>query len=193
MTMPTADSFIMEFSHITPEIIEATRKEWLRQVDKINQEDDIVLPSNYERVVDWADKSIRSEEEVYAQPHGVLTQGEETMYAKAILKLTYARNRTPPYIKLLEIHLEPRLDLEGRDQIGYALTKEARRVVSQALINSLKLTFDKFPSPRLKVYGRTEQMRSFYDLIVVNIEESDFLPEGLDVERQGSWLVLNKS
>lgn len=183
----------MDFSPLTLGIIDETRKEWSRQVEKINQEDDVVLPTNYERIVDWAEKTVQSEDEQYARPHGVTYQGGETVYAKALLKLTYAHNRNPPYVKLLEIHLEPKLDLEGRDRIGFELKKEARRVISRALINSLELTFEELPSSKLKVYGRTEQMRSFFDLTVESLEESGSLPGGLDVEREGNWLVLNKS
>jgi hypothetical protein len=114
-------------------------------------------------------------------------------YAKALLKLTYAHNLTDPYVKLLEIHLEPNLDLENREHIESSLRREARSVVSHALINSLELTFEDLPSSRLKVYGRTEQMRTFFDFTLDSLAENGLLPDGLDIERQGYWLVFNKS
>ena len=184
----------MDFRPLSLDLLESTREEWSRQVKSINQDEDIVLPTNYERVVDWAEKTVESEDEIYARPHGVTSElDSEPDYAKALLKLTYAHNRNPAYVKLLEIHLEPKLDLEGREQIDFSDRKGARRVVSNALVNSLKLTFADLPSSKLKVYGRTEQMKSFFDLIIGNLEEDGLLPDGLDIERQGSWLVFDRS
>jgi hypothetical protein len=176
------------------DLLEKTREEWARQIESINQEEDIVLPTNYERIVDWAEKTVKSEDEIFARPHGVtsdLNGGPE--YAKALLKITYAHNRKPAYVKLLEIHLEPELDLDGREQIEFSDRKEARRVVSNALLNSLELIFTDLPSSKLKVYGRTEQMKSFFDLTIDTLEEEGSLPDGLDIEREGSWLVFDKS
>lgn len=184
----------MDFRPLSLDLLETTREEWSQQIETINQQQGIILPTNYERIVDWAEKTVQSEEEIYARPHGVTSEQDgEPDYAKALLKLTYAHNRNPAYVKLLEMHLEPRLDLEGRDQIEFSDRKEARRVVSYGLINSLELTFDDLPSSKLKVYGRTEQMRSFFDFAIDGLEEEGQLPDGLDIERQGSWLVFDRS
>lgn len=183
----------MELQPLSHDFLNKTREVWLNQVEDINQDDNTVLPSNYERVLDWFEKTVASDDEPYARPHAVVTESNGADYARALLKITYAQNRSRPFLKLLEIHLEPNLDLDGREHLDSSARREARRIVSSALVKSLEFTFESLPSSKLKVYGRTEQMRALYDFSIDSLEETGALPDGLTVNREGAWLVFDKS
>lgn len=166
---------------ISQKTIDGIKLEWINQVDDIGEEG-AYLYSGIERLVDWCEKVISEKQtflwELYHKDAGV---------PRAVVEVADASKSKDPSFKLLTIYLEPRLILDCKDEIRKEDLQEITSVYTYALVHSLQLAQSN-GTDKLKIYGRTEEMRSLFDALVLNADTED---AGVTVYRQGKWLVID--
>ena len=189
--MEAASKILMSFQMgpLEGDVAEATEKHWLEQMEDFTEPEDIVLLSNYERLLDWTLKHTNGKDDGLV--YGLVNP--DRGYAQAIVELTHARpHSNSPWLKLLDIHLEPRLDVDNREEINSEYYKEVFAVLTATITLSLGKTFNDHPARQLKVYGRTSEMRGLFDAFVAISNEENIPVPNLRVKRQGRWLVFDK-
>jgi len=172
------------------DLLEKTRSEWEEQVLSAKDEDDVVLTGDYDLILNWVESVLKDDsgKHKYARPCGVLW---EDGYARSILKLTHAEPHTDdPWLKLLQIYLEPQVDIDQRTNLAQGAVKEAERLLSASITKAIELTYDEIPAETLKVYGRTEKMRGLLHGIIAKLPEEENLPMVEEVSMHGNWLVI---
>lgn len=171
---------------VNPDIATATRVEWGQQIAGLMG----ISPPHYERILDYVDKYANGNGEQHTYVYALVKK--DTTYAAAILEVTHARpNAIEPWLKLLSIHLAPRFDLDATEQLDAELVNEIAVLLGLALTESVRLTFKDHPSTKLKVYGRTDFFMGFFEHIIAGLGNV-LQPNGLDVCKQGRWLVFTK-
>lgn len=166
---------------ISQKTIDGIKLEWIKQVDDIGEEG-AYLYSGIERLVDWCEKVI-SEKQTFLWE---LCQ-KGAVAPCAIVEVADASKSKDPAFKLLTVYLEPRLILECKSEIRKEDLQEITSVYMYALVNSLQLAQDN-GTLKLKIYGRTEEMRSLFDALVLNTDSEG---TGVTIYRQGKWLVID--
>jgi len=114
------------------------------------------------------------------------------MFASSLLEVAHAMpNSSNPWLKLLDITLQPSLlPLEGKTTEAL---KETFLVLGQSIVHVIGLTFDEHPSTKLKIYGRTAEMRNLFAAIIsTGILDSALEALHLSAALEGNWLVLTK-
>ena len=160
-----------------------TRKSWCAQAQKYPGD---VMVSSYERLLDWVDNVVSGEDNA-TFAYGLVREGQDGQ-ACAILEFSHARpNSSEPWLKVLSIHIEP--DLEVAANSG-EIQKDLANVVSNAVTESLGLTFQQYPSTQLKVYARTPLTIAFLEGVAYFIELNSQM--NIEVTAHGNWLVINK-
>ena len=170
-----------DLNPISLKTVAGIKSDWYKQVDEIGEEG-AYLYSGIERIVDWCEKVI-TEKQTFLW---------ELCHTKAdtpcaIVEVADASKSKDPAFKLLTIYLEPRLILDCKDEIRKEDLQEITSVYTYALVNSLQLAQDN-GTFKLKIYGRTEEMRSLFDALVLNTDNED---TGVTIYRQGKWLVID--
>lgn len=171
------------FTPFTDELIQQTRDYWCQQAKEHPAE---VMVSVYERLFDWVAKLISNDD---SNTHAyVLAREASPNEPCAIVELSHARpDSTAPWLKVLSIHIEPRLEVAASK--GENL-QELAHVVAYAVVESLGLTFQEYPSTQLKVYASTPLTISFLEGVAGFIDLDDV--DSLRVSAQGNWLVIDK-
>ncbi len=162
------------------------RSEWFRQIGDLG---DIAGPlfNSYERLIDWCEKQLSAETgDVASIPHCVVEDGEERPCA--IVEITDACGSKDPSLKLLSLHLEPQLALDYREELHAEDLLEPIRIMVAALNGAFRLTV-KNGVDKLKVYGRTEEVRGLFDSMIATQEAA---PEAIKIYRQSKWLVIER-
>ncbi|MCS3750590.1 hypothetical protein GGQ19_001759 [Salinibacter ruber] len=180
-----------EVREFDSELLEQTRKEWNKQVTSAKEEDDIVLAGDYDVILGWVESVLKDDsgKYKYARPCGVFW-GDG--YARSVLKLTHAEPHSDePWLKLLQVYLEPRVDIDQRTSLTQGALKKAERVLSVSITKAIELTHDDIPAEILKIYGRTEKMRGLLNGIVASLPEDENLPGIEEVSMHGNWLVID--
>lgn len=169
-------------------ISQRTQKAWETQIADFSTDEDVVLIGEYRRILSSLLKHNNDTDDgfIYA------LVDDSKGYAQAILEIVHAgQHSRAPWLKLLSIYLEPRLDVDRRSNgINLAVIREASVLLAEAITNALTLTFTDHPSNQLKVYGRSDHMKGFLEFIASDLDES--IAQGLAIEMQGRWLVFNK-
>ncbi len=174
---------MFQLKRFDADIASATRKEWCHQAEKYPGE---VMVSSYERLLDWVDCVVAGQENTtfaYA-----LVREKQPDQACAILELSHARPAsTEPWLKVLSIHIEPTLEVAAN--LG-EIQKDLAKVVSNAVTESLGLTFNHYPSTKLKVYARTPLTIAFLEGVAYFIELNTDM--NIEVTVHGNWLIIDK-
>lgn len=166
---------------ISQKTIDGIKLEWFNQVDDIGEEG-AYLYSGIERLVDWCEKVITEEQTfLWELCH------TDVKVPSAVVEVADASKSKDPAFKLLTIYLEPRLILDCKDEIRKEDLEEITSVYMYALVNSLKLA-EANGTTKLKIYGRTEEMRSLFDALVLNTDSEG---TGVTIYRQSKWLVID--
>jgi len=170
-----------DLTRISQKTIDGIKLEWINQVDEIGEEG-AYLYSAIERIVDWCEKVI-SEKQTFLWE--LCHKGAEV--PSAVVEVADASKSKDPSFKLLTIYLEPRLILDCKDEIRKEDLEEITSVYMYALVNSLKLA-EANGTMKLKIYGRTEEMRSLFDALVLSTDSEG---TGVTIYRQSKWLVID--
>ncbi len=163
--------------------IQGIRHEWFAQLEHLGEEG-AAFGSSVERTVDWCEKIIADDS---GETPCLWALNQEGISApRAIVEMTDASKSKDPSFKFLNVYLEPRLVLDYKEEIHQSDLVESVQIISFALIEALRLTLDN-GTQKLKVYGRTDEMRSMFDslILTMNKENNDF-----SIYRQSKWLVI---
>ena len=172
------------------DLLETTKAEWLNQAEKL---DDIglLLTGDIHRTFDGVESYLKTEDHYHA--YFLIEDGSD--HGCAILDIVQARPKSyGSWLKLLNITLEPNIDPDAKP---IESKKDITRLVL-ILANSLSLAVrltdsDDFSVGKIKIYGRTEIMSSFFNSLLGsgNLDEK-INPLGLAARREGRWLVIEK-
>lgn len=176
----------MDAVPLTFEIISLTKAAWNEQLDSFSDDEDVMLATSYRSRLSFMAESLEGTGPGF---YGLI--GEEG-YARSVLELTHRRGGSRSQLRLLNIHLEPKLDVENRDR-GQMDVREAVFLLTRSISEALRLTFDEHPSNELKVYVRTDHVKGFLEVIASQLESGTAGIPGLSIDTEGRWLVFKKS
>jgi len=183
-----------EFMEITEDLLNGTREEWLDQISAIESNGESILVSAYEQTLDWAEKNLNTRNTKDVCTYTL--KRTDDIHACAILELSHARKETDtPWLKLLNIRMEPQLDIDQREQITTEGLFEAYKVLGASIVNSLELTFTRMKSKQLKIYARTDEMLGLFDgtLAGLSEEKQEIIKDiGFKLRKEARWLVFDK-
>jgi hypothetical protein len=114
-------------------------------------------------------------------------------YASSIIEVSHALPQSDkPWLKLLNLTLRPGLLPKGDD--SEEILKEGFSVIAFSVTHAVELIFHELPATKLKIYGRTTEMISFFKGII----SSGFLDAALDainlnMKIESNWLVIAKN
>lgn len=179
------------FKHIPIEdeaVWNATLAQWKAEALSVGEEG-VFLAADYERQLVGRKQLVESEKNI----HCYFLVKDGSLFASSLLEISYAMPESEnAWLKLLNITLQPSLflALERKTLDGIS---EAYPVIAHSIIHVLTLTFKEHPSKVLKIFGRTEEIRGLFVLIVSGgILNSALEMLGLSVKLEGNWLVLTK-
>ena len=167
---------------ITDQTVKDISTAWGSQLDEMGDETSF-LASGVERIVDWCAKAIEQDKN-----HLWELRTKETGMIRAVVEMTDARNSKDPSFKFLNIYLEPRLILDFKEEIRKEDIEEVIDIFAYAMMASFDVAKDN-GTTKLKIYGRTNEMVSLFDSLVLNTgtDELDFT-----LYRQSNWLVIER-
>lgn len=171
---------------VDSDLLDRTEAGWLEQIEAHPGE----LPyARFLQFIDWSRGQIggaptagRGRSYCYA-----LVKDDQPTAAVALVSVSYARPETrSPWLKVLEMRLEPRLDVLADDEdVDEDNLIELSIVLGEILLGSFKLAHDEFPSKELKVYGEQPATKQFMEGIATNLRK-----DGLKAKAHGNWLIL---
>ena len=164
--------------------VKETRALWDTQLNGFETAD--LVANTYERLFDWVEKHVR-EPEATLKVSGLLDDDGE---CKAILELADAERARDPSLKLLNIYVQPHLNVELYDEIDSALAKQIFAVLTAAFGRSIEAAFIDRGVRKLKVFGRTDEIRGIFDGIVAFFDRNEV--PNIKTYRQGRWLVFER-
>ncbi|MDX5332510.1 MAG: hypothetical protein LPK58_00475 [Gammaproteobacteria bacterium] len=174
-----------ELKQIDAKTLEGTVARWNAQLAELA---DKIPSSRYTRILDWARRFVDGDGDPNTYVYALCPCGA-SCEAHALLEISHALpNTDAAWLKVLQIHIEPRLDVSKEETIGHAAMRELARVASFALTEALGLTFDAHPSSSLKVYGATPLTLDFLEGIAAMLPDEN----GMNVAKKGNWLVIEK-
>ena len=177
----TAKSYALVES--TLDLIEQTTANWMQQIE----ESDLEVPkSRFLQVLNFAKQIAKKEvgnDDAFS--YAVVDESNPRV-AKALLDITHARKKShSPWLKVVQIRLEPSLDAAGTTFDPRAASK----IVGVALVEAFGLTLANHPSKELKVYAEHPIDRGFLEALAANMAPLD----GIEVSAHGNWLVLKNA
>ena len=153
---------------------------WLEQIEELD-EDAAYLLGSIERIVSWCEKILDG-----GKPQCLWALCDEgSDCPRAIVEMTNATGSKDPSFKFLNIHVEPRLILDFKQDIGKNELEALGKIIAYAFMESLKLALNS-GSKKLKIYARTQEMNTLFDTLILKSTPE----EGADLYRQGKWLVI---
>ena len=182
---PSPNHCHMEAKPLTGDLLAETERAWESQLEAFEDDEDVILVTSYRSRLNYMEEAAERDGPGF---YGVVGSAG---YAQAVLELTH-RKGMRPQLRLLNIYLEPRLDVErrGRSKID---AREAVALITGALSEALRLTFDEHPSNELKVYARNDRMEGFLETVAVQLAAGTANVPGLSIDTEGRWLLLKKS
>lgn len=110
----------------------------------------------------------------------------------AVVELVQSINGSFVWIKMLDMHLSPKIEMEADTE---ANTQKRLKIFRAALIGIFELTKSIKKADTVKVFGRTEALvmflRGMHDSI--SVISSLGTIQGIDVAIEGRWLVFRTS
>lgn len=104
----------------------------------------------------------------------------------AVVEVTDATRAKDPSFKFLSIYLEPGLILDCKEVVNKDDILAVIRVIGFAIGETFRMAV-RSDTNKLKIFGRTDEMRNVFDTLVATIDTTDF---GAKVYRQGKWLII---
>jgi hypothetical protein len=170
----------------TPKLVTATRNAWIEQTGALGDLG-VLVADDVKVIFDDIEREDCENEYTYILRH------RESPHGRAFLKIMHAvpQLKEDSWLKLLKIQLEPNLNGEGDKTSQFA--QDMFIVLSTAIFESIKLIFTAGINT-LKIYGRTEEMRSMFVALLSNEPLNTlFIEKGLEARREGGWLVINRT
>lgn len=164
-------------------LLDNTVGEWADQVNNFSHDEKMALGTFYFSKLKYMKESEHDGDLGF---YGLAEQGG---YARSVLELKH-RQGAVAQLRVLNIHLEPRLDVEQRDGMDI---REAVGLVTRTLSEALRLTFEEAPSDELKVYARNDHMKGFLETVATHLQVGTGEVPGLSIDTEGRWLVFKKS
>jgi hypothetical protein len=179
----TSRPYTYKLQRFDEKSLRQTNARWIRQIERHPSE---VLASQYERILRWSAERIdygdaTGEEFAY----GLFRDGDAT--ADAIVEVTYTK-RGRKWLKLLDLHLSPELDLAFYDQSVDIL--RINDLFAAAVVGVVKLTGEEHPSQTAKLYARSGTLLAFFRSLGAYIQEQRKV-DVLKVAIEGRWLVFH--
>lgn len=168
-------------------IIAETRDNWLIQANALD-DFGVMVADDVNNIFDNLEPETTDNEYTY-----FLIKNSET-HGRAFLKIMHAapHRKDESWFKLLKIRLEPNLNLEGKDAKSEDDATDMFEVLAAAIFESISLIFVN-EIRTVKIYGRTEEMRSMFTALLTNEPlKKLFSDKRLDARREGAWLVVEK-
>ena len=167
---------------INKKSLELLNENWLEQAESIEDNTDSLL-MDVEVVITWCEKNLNNQGDASCF-WALYEDGNAT--PRAIVEMTDARRSRDQSFKLLNIHFEPNLVLDYKEDITREELIESVRIAGTAIVESLKATLQ-HDARMLKIFARTSQMISLFDSIITN---GEFSKNGFKLYRQGKWLII---
>jgi hypothetical protein len=179
----------MKFKKLNTTILSSTLNEWGIQANKLG-DIGVLLVADIERKLEWAMKHEKSD----SASHTYCLLDENECYARSVVEITQVLPKSDnARLKLLDITLEPNLNVEAKEEGDAETFKETFDILSQSIVESLSLIFSDLPSSELKIYGRTDRMAGMFDRMRTSGKLDDVLARcGLSVRQECKWLVFYK-
>ena len=112
--------------------------------------------------------------------------------AESLLKISRVdHGKDAPRVKVLDIYLHPRLDLDGREEHSPEFLDDLWDIAALSISGPISLIFGENPADSIKLYGRTEQLQGYFQAVATHIAQSEGI-EGLDVSSHSKWLEFRK-
>jgi hypothetical protein len=169
-------------TEVSSKTISGISDAWFQQLEILGDEG-IAFSSSVERIVDWCEKEIEEKQPGELCLWALCSDGGDN--PRAIVEMTDARKSKDPSFKFLNIYLEPRLILDYKDEVRKDDLSEAIKIISFALTESMKISMSNGLN-KLKVYGRTAEMRSMFDNLILSADDNG----PINLYRQSKWLVI---
>ncbi len=169
--------------------LEETLTEWQSQADKLG-DIGILLSTDISRI-------FREVKHKVAQKpfHAYFLHEESNKQACAILEIIHAKpGFNGSWLKLLDITVEPSLNLDSYSDIPQSQYKKLSSVFGYSISSSINLLSNDFKEVgKIKIYGRTSFMDALFSLILSQNELDETLKKfGLSAKKEGRWLVVEK-
>lgn len=117
---------------------------------------------------------------------------DETGEEWAIVELVQSRNGTSVWVKMIDMYLSPKIEVETDTESN---TQKRLKIFRAALVGIFELTKVIKNADTVKVYGRTDALimflRGMHDSISVITSLGTI--KGIDVSIEGRWLVFRTS
>lgn len=175
-----------ELDHLHEPLARATHDAWLSQVEELEEAEATAHASSYRLRARWALDYARGEA-VSDKVYGLVPKNSDG-HACALLELVHAPRIER--LKLLNIYLEPRLDVLQPHQEEF---RGVVTVLAHATLSAVGLIFRGLPAKEIKLYGRNEHMFALFDNLKEIFSGDDNPAPILEAARQGAWLVFTKT
>jgi hypothetical protein len=173
----------------SPSLIAVTKSKWTEQAENFG-DFGVMVTDDVINIFNRIESDQSDNEHVYFLVENTGDHG------KAILKVMHAMPHVKDnsYLKLLNIHLEPNLIFDFDGNKSSEKLNELYSVLASSILEAIKLIFLSSVC-KLKIYGRTEEMRSIFLALIANqtIEKSIFSDNGLSAYVESAWLVIQKN
>lgn len=169
------------FKALNKDLLDSTKQAWEEQIKSSIGD---IYQQHYERILDWALRLIEGDTNSDTHMYALFPEAEENV-ACALLELSHARpSSDSPWLKVLNITVAPKYDVQNDHHIISDLASIAARAVTE----SLGLTFEQYPSRQLKVYASTPLTLAFLEGVSATMAGNI----GINVTTHGNWLVIDK-
>ena len=171
----------------TLELRELSEQAWILQAQDTEGATD---PDISLMVIDDVKTIFDSLDQNGEQTYFLVKDGEN--YGCAILKITHAApSKNKQWLKLLKIHLEPRLEAV-KDLRAHVNLKQVMEVLAWAILKTIDFTFSKEINT-VKIYGRTDRMLIMFEsLLAIDKFSSDLSSHKLKGRTEGRWLLIER-
>ncbi len=166
-------------------LFEKSKSEWVSQAGQLNDDVGVMIVDDVIGIFDGVNDDPNT-------TYFLVKNGAN--YGCAILKILHAMPQSDDsWLKLLKIHLEPRLNLDDKNYTTVGDAEELIEVLAWSIIESIQLIFIS-DVKKLKIYGRTPIMSLMFSALLaqenLKITLSDM---GLSARSEGRWLVVEKN
>lgn len=172
---------MFELKELELAAVEELQTRWFKQLDDIAEEVDVSwLYGDYEGRL----ARMRQHFQKVNESKLYLLNEKKEGNPRAVIQLTNAHRSKDPAVKFLEICVEPALSTEWRENFDKDFISDLFKV-SAGAVYCAAVEARNVSISKLKIYGRTEELRNTFDSMVMDVSKS-----GLNVYREGKWLII---
>lgn len=170
-----------QFLEIDTDTFSDVRRDWEETLNLLAGN---IEPSRYYRVLDQLESYAQGRQQHDLSVHAVMLDGR----AECVMHISDVHKGTEHHrIKVLNIMPHPRLDFDAVDEITSQHMNEFSLVASAAISKSLDYAIDTESAKEIKLFGRSNDMASYFNMIATKINEHN---PSLAVTAHGNWIVF---